>query len=377
MFSNLKQIKSLAWEELISKKNEEMRKPENLYNRKLFIYNGIYNFVVSFAPALTIFLILVIDLAVRKSASFTPTYVYTLISYIALIYGPLNSLPSTIIAAFQTATCSKRMNKLLEMPEKADHSDSILPAGQVLIKHYVAGWNSRKTFGNPAASNVHASRTQVASSENMESAWNLCRDVDEGVRDGAFQIKIPRLINLQAGERIIVLGGNNSGKSSFFQAILGNLVTQYGQLQVGGKIGYVPQIPFMKRDTIKNNIMFGAAENREKLDMVEEFMGLANELNNLEKYDSAIMEDVSVLLSPVLRHKISLARALYHDPDVFLIDDIFTDMDIQSVRKLLGNFEKLQPFKTLMISTALTSIIRPRDHVIIFERGSAIEYGVF
>jgi ABC-type multidrug transport system fused ATPase/permease subunit len=92
-----------------------MRKPENHYNQRIFLYNGIYNFIVSFAPPLTIFLILAIHLAVNKEASFTATYVYTLISYIGLIYGPVNSLPSTIVAAIQTSTCSKRMDKLMSM----------------------------------------------------------------------------------------------------------------------------------------------------------------------------------------------------------------------------------------------------------------------
>jgi ATP-binding cassette subfamily C (CFTR/MRP) protein 1 len=83
------------------------------------------------------------------------------------------------------------------------------------------------------------------------------------------------------------------------------------------------------------------------------------------------------MASPDLRHKISLARALYYDADVFLIDDVFADMNINSVRKILSNFERLLPYKTLLISTELTSVIRPNDHVLIFDRGTAVEYGLF
>ena len=50
MFSNLKQIKSMGWEDLLTKRNAELRKPENAYNKRIFIYNSIYNFLVSFAP---------------------------------------------------------------------------------------------------------------------------------------------------------------------------------------------------------------------------------------------------------------------------------------------------------------------------------------
>ena len=111
--------------------------------------------------------------------------------------------------------------------------------------------------------------------------------------------------------------------------------------------------------------------------MVEDFVDLASELDMLEKYDSAVLEDINAMLSPVTRQKISLARALYYDPDVFLIDDVFTQMDINSVRKLLSNFESLMPHKTLLISTVLTSVIRPDDQVIIFDQGTAYEHGTF
>ena len=84
-FSGLKQLKSLGWEELLTLRNQEMRKPENYYNKKCFLYNSIYNFIVGFVPPLIIFLILVIDLARSPTDSLSTTYIYTLISYIGLI----------------------------------------------------------------------------------------------------------------------------------------------------------------------------------------------------------------------------------------------------------------------------------------------------
>lgn len=213
--------------------------------------------------------------------------------------------------------------------------------------------------------------------ESLESAWNLCHNVDENIKNGEFKIKVPFEVDLRPGERLIVIGGNNSGKSSFLQSILGNTVQEYGSLIVGGKLGYVSQTPFLRRDTIKNNIVFDGVENKERLDMVEEFVDISSELNLIEKYDSVILEDVSVVLSPSMRQKISLARAIYHDPDIFLIDDVFTDMEIGAVRRMLRQFEKLFPQKTIVISTALTSIIRPNDQVIVFDQGSAVEHGIY
>jgi ABC-type multidrug transport system fused ATPase/permease subunit len=82
-------------------------------------------------------------------------------------------------------------------------------------------------------------------------------------------------------------------------------------------------------------------------------------------------------MSPVTRQKISIARALYFDSDVFLFDDVFRSMDIGSATTILKNFERLLPHKTLIISTALTSLIRPNDKVMCLYQGNAQEYGVF
>lgn len=192
-----------------------------------------------------------------------------------------------------------------------------------------------------------------------------------------FKIRIPFDISVTKGERLFVLGSNQSGKSSFFQSVLGNLVCERGVLGVGGRLGYVPQVAFVRRDTLRNNITFGEVEDSAKLNRAEDFVDMASELNDLQKYDSAELPDISVVASPDFRHKISFARALYYDADVFLIDDVFADMNISSVRKLLSNFERLEPGRTLLISTELTSVIRPNDRVLIIDRGIAVEYGIF
>jgi ABC-type multidrug transport system fused ATPase/permease subunit len=83
------------------------------------------------------------------------------------------------------------------------------------------------------------------------------------------------------------------------------------------------------------------------------------------------------MMSPITRQKISIARALYFDSDVFLFDDVFRTMDIGSTMTILKNFEKLLPHKTLIISTALTSIIRHNDKIMLLNHGNVQEYGVF
>lgn len=116
-FSGLKQLKSMGWEGLLTRHNREMRKSENFYNKQCFLFNSLYNFIVGYAPPLIMFSILVIDLAQSDTSELNTTYIYTLISYIGLIYGSINSLPSTIVAAIQTVACGRRVDALLAIEE--------------------------------------------------------------------------------------------------------------------------------------------------------------------------------------------------------------------------------------------------------------------
>lgn len=82
-------------------------------------------------------------------------------------------------------------------------------------------------------------------------------------------------------------------------------------------------------------------------------------------------------MSPITKQKISLARAIYYNPDVYLFDDIFTSMDIKTVELLITKFEKVFPNKTMIIATNLTSIIRPDDQVMIFDKGNVVEFDTY
>ena len=110
MLSSFKQLKGLGWESLITKKNTDYRVLENKYNKKIFLLNSVYTFIVNFAPPLAILLTFVIDLAVSGQSKFSTTQVYSIITYIALIQAPLNNLPSTIVLGIQTIASCRRIN---------------------------------------------------------------------------------------------------------------------------------------------------------------------------------------------------------------------------------------------------------------------------
>jgi ABC-type multidrug transport system fused ATPase/permease subunit len=110
---NFTSCKALGFEQMLFVKQTEIRKRENYYSRKGFIVQSIYTFLVNFTPEFTIFIIFVFDLAISGTdSSFDTKTVYTLISYIGLITGPLKNLPSAIINCVVGYISFERMEKL-------------------------------------------------------------------------------------------------------------------------------------------------------------------------------------------------------------------------------------------------------------------------
>jgi ABC-type multidrug transport system fused ATPase/permease subunit len=155
-----------------------------------------------------------------------------------------------------------------------------------------------------------------------------------------FKLNIPFKVYLRPGERLILLGKNKSGKTSFFKVFLGQMLPRNGMFRYGGTIGYCPQVYFLqKMDAIRDNILFGSDYDVDRLNAAYDFVGLSDHLNNLEFYDEHFLSEVIAALHTSCRQRIPLARAVYYNPDIYLLDDIFTAFDTQSARNILKNFE--------------------------------------
>lgn len=155
-----------------------------------------------------------------------------------------------------------------------------------------------------------------------------------------FVMKIPFKIYLRPGERLILLGKNKSGKSSFFKLFLGQMCPRNGLFRYGGTLGFCPQVSFLqKQDAIRDNITFGCDYDVDRLNFAYDFVGLSDHLNNLEFYDEHYLSEVLTALHTSCRQRIPIARAVYYNPDIYLLDDIFTSFDTQSARVILRNFE--------------------------------------
>jgi ABC-type multidrug transport system fused ATPase/permease subunit len=180
------------------------------------------------------------------------------------------------------------------------------------------------------------------------------------------------------GKSIGIIGKTGEGKSTIIDLLLGLLSPSDGQVLVDdidisenvkswqSIIGYVPQNIFLTDDTIRNNIAFGidedliddnALENAIKLAQIEELV--ASQPDGL----STFVGERGVRLSGGEKQRIGIARALYNNPQVIVLDEATSSLDIKTEADVMKSVDYLSEMKTVIIVAHRLSTIQKCDKV--------------
>uniref|UniRef100_A0A8C7J4M0 Multidrug resistance-associated protein 4 n=1 Tax=Oncorhynchus kisutch TaxID=8019 RepID=A0A8C7J4M0_ONCKI len=155
--------------------------------------------------------------------------------------------------------------------------------------------------------------------------WDKCLDT-------------PSLQNLSLTVRseqlVAVIGPVGSGKSSLLSAILGELPHDKGVLRVKGQLTYASQQPWVFPGTIRSNILFGKELHPQKYEKVLRACALKRDMELLPDGDLTVIGDRGATLSGGQKARVNLARAVYQDADIYLLDDPLSAVDAEVGRHL-------------------------------------------
>jgi ATP-binding cassette subfamily C (CFTR/MRP) protein 4 len=141
--------------------------------------------------------------------------------------------------------------------------------------------------------------------------------------------KILENINCEINNGLTVITGSTaSGKTLLLKVILEEYQSIAGVLNVNGRICYASQQPWLFASTIKQNVLFGTKYNEEGYLQVLQVCALLHDLQSLPGGDGFIVADRGVNLSKGQQSRINLARAVYRDCEIYLLDDCLANLDV-------------------------------------------------
>jgi len=190
----------------------------------------------------------------------------------------------------------------------------------------------------------------------------------------SFQIK--------KGECIGVVGETGSGKSTLIDVLLGLLKPQKGTVLIDDmylvgsyqwhqKIGYVPQSVYLTDDTIEANIAFGEKKiDESRLNAAINAAQLRKFIDQLPEGFKTFVGERGIRLSGGERQRISIARALYRNPEVLIFDEATSALDNETEAKLMETINAVSQNRTVIMIAHRLTTLKNCDRIVMMEKGS-------
>ena len=177
-------------------------------------------------------------------------------------------------------------------------------------------------------------------------------------------------LSIKKGDVVGVIGNSGAGKSTLIDIIIGLLNPTQGEVYFNDLklkdndnswlniIGYVPQEIFILDDTLLNNITFGSEGKRNTKSQVSnliELLELKEFVNSLPEGLNTNLNERGTRISGGQKQRIGIARALYNNPDIIILDEATNALDKNLEHKILKNIKKLENKTIIIISHNLES----------------------
>ncbi|XP_032413049.1 ATP-binding cassette sub-family C member 4 [Xiphophorus hellerii] len=185
-------------------------------------------------------------------------------------------------------------------------------------------------------------------------------------------------LSLDSNQLLAVIGPVGAGKSSLLSSILGELPAEKGVLRVKGQLTYAAQQPWVFPGTIRSNILFGKDLEPRKYERVIKACALKRDMELLPDGDQTLIGDRGATLSGGQKARVNLARAVYQDADIYLLDDPLSAVDAEVGRHL---FEEcicgLLKNKPCILVTHQLQYLKAADQILVLKEGHMVAKGTY
>ncbi|KEH25776.1 ABC transporter family protein [Medicago truncatula] len=338
---SMKVLKLYAWETHFKSSIEKLRNVELKLLYAVLLRKAYIVFLFWTSPVLV------------SAASFIACYflkvplrasnVFTFVATLRLVQEPILAIPDVVAVIIQAKVAFSRIQNFLEAPELQSenlknmcNNDNL--KGSVLIKSADFSWEGKAS--NPTLRNIN--------------------------------------LDVRRGQKVAICGEVGSGKSTLLATILGEVPNTKGTIDVYGKFAYVSQTAWIQTGTIRENILFGSELDDQRYQETLQRSALIKDLELFPYGDLTEIGERGVNLSGGQKQRIQLARALYQNADIYLLDDPFSAVDAHTAKSLFNEYimDGLKG-KTLVLVTHQVDFLPEFDSVLLMSDGVILQAGPY
>ncbi|XP_010522528.1 PREDICTED: ABC transporter C family member 5 [Tarenaya hassleriana] len=337
---NMRILKLQAWEDRYRVKLEEMRGEEFRWLRKALYSQAFITFIFWSSP---IFVATVtFATSIFLGTQLTAGGVLSALATFRILQEPLRNFPDLVSMMAQTKVSLDRLSGFLQDEELQEDATIAIPRGlsniAIEIKDGDFCWD-------PFSPRPTLSRVQM---------------------------------KVEKGMRVAVCGMVGSGKSSFLSCILGEIPKISGEVRICGTTAYVSQSAWIQSGNIEENILFGSPMDKAKYKNVIQACSLKKDLELFSHGDQTIIGDRGINLSGGQKQRVQLARALYQDADIYLLDDPFSALDAHTSSELFREYIlSALAEKTVVFVTHQVEFLPCADLIMVLKEGRIIQSGKY
>ncbi|XP_028840817.1 multidrug resistance-associated protein 1 isoform X2 [Denticeps clupeoides] len=343
VLNGIKVLKLYAWELAFRDKVSKIRESELRVLKKTAYLGAVSTFTWVCAPFLVALSTFAVYVMVDEKNVLDAQKAFVSLALFNILRFPLNMLPMVISSMVQASVSMKRLRVFLSHEElDEDNVNRKAIAGSSDSISIVDGSFSWSKTDNPTLKRIN--------------------------------VLIPE------GSLVAVVGHVGSGKSSLLSALLGEMHKQDGAVSIKGSVAYVPQQAWIQNATLRENIVFGRERKESWYQSVVEACALLPDLEILPAADATEIGEKGVNLSGGQKQRVSLARAVYCDTAVYLLDDPLSAVDAHVGKhifdKVIGPQGLLQGRTRVLVTHGL-SFLPQADLILVMVDGEITETGSY
>lgn len=366
IIENIQSVKAYCWEEAMEKMIENLRQTELKLTRKA-AYVRYFNSSAFFFSGFFVVFLSVLPYALNKGVILRK--IFTTISFcIVLRMAVTRQFPWAVQTWYDSLGA---INKIQDFLQKQEYKtlEYNLTTTEVVMENVTAFWEEGfgELFENAKENN---NTRNICSGDNSIFFSNISLLGTPVLKDINFKI--------ERGQLLAVAGSTGAGKTSLLMMIMGELEPSAGKIKHSGRISFCSQFSWIMPGTIKENIIFGVSYDEYRYRSVIKACQLEEDISKFAEKDNIVLGEGGITLSGGQRARISLARAVYKDADLYLLDSPFGYLDVLTEKEIFESCVcRLMANKTRILVTSKMEHLKKADKILILHEGSSYFYGTF